>query len=48
MLKKALTELRGQYATLRFGVALGNPAEAFYYSLGFLPGVTQYTLSLLP
>jgi ribosomal protein S18 acetylase RimI-like enzyme len=48
MLRKALTELRGQYATLRFGVALGNPAEAFYYSLGFLPGVTQYTLSLLP
>lgn len=44
MLKKALTELEGQYATLRFGVALGNPAEAFYYNLGFLPGVTQYTL----
>ena len=44
MLKKALTVLKSEYPTLRFGVAAGNPAESVYHSLGFLPGVTQYTL----
>ena len=44
MLKKALSALYGEYPVLKFGVAVGNPAEAFYYDLGFLPGITQYRL----
>jgi len=46
MLKKALTALHGVFATVKFGVAVGNPAEAFYYSLGFLPGVAQHKLRI--
>jgi ribosomal protein S18 acetylase RimI-like enzyme len=46
MLKKALTILKSEYSILRFGVAMGNPAESVYYNLGFLSGVTQYTLAI--
>jgi ribosomal protein S18 acetylase RimI-like enzyme len=48
MLKKALTILKSEYPTLRFGVAIGNPAEAVYYSLGFLPGTAEYRLVMPP
>jgi hypothetical protein len=41
-----LTTLAGEFPTLRFGVAIGNPAEAFYYRSGFLPGPAQYELAL--
>jgi len=44
MMRRALAALAGEFPTLRFGVAMGNPAEAFYYRLGFLPGPPQYTL----
>ena len=46
MLKRALTALHGEFATLKFGVAVGNPAEMFYYSLGFLPGVAEHKLRM--
>ena len=46
MLKEALAALDGQCSTLRFGVAVGNSAEAFYQKLGFLPGVCQHYLVL--
>ncbi|MCC7409905.1 MAG: GNAT family N-acetyltransferase [Phycisphaeraceae bacterium] len=47
MLRTALSALYGEFAVLKFGVAAGNPAEAFYYELGFLPGVTQHKLTLI-
>jgi len=46
MLKRALTKLSRDYATLRFGVAAGIPAEALYHGLGFVPGVTHYRLAM--
>jgi GNAT superfamily N-acetyltransferase len=47
MLQKALGELHGHFPVLKFGVALGNPAEALYFSQGFLPSPAEYRL-LLP
>lgn len=44
MIRQALAALAGKFPALRFGVAMGNPAEAFYYRLGFLPGPPQYKL----
>ena len=46
MLRKALTALAGRRPTLKFGVAVGNSAEAFYQSLGFVAGPTQHFLRL--
>ncbi len=48
MLKKAMAVLAPHYSTLRFGVAAGNAAEAFYFHLGFMPGITQYSLVMQP
>ena len=48
MLKKALSVLKSEYSTLRFGVAAGNSAESFYHNLGFIPGVVAYTLIMPP
>jgi hypothetical protein len=31
---------------LKFGVAIGNAAEAFYYDQGFLPGPAEHRLWL--
>lgn len=46
MLQRALSELHGHFPVLKFGVAVGNPAEAFYYSQGFLAGPAEYKLLL--
>ncbi len=48
MLRRALTGLAEQFPTLRFGVAIGNPAEAFYYRSGFAASPPQYELALGP
>ena len=44
MVQNALTVLHGERPTLKFGVAAGNPAEAFYHRLGFLAGPVHYVL----
>jgi len=41
MLKKALHELRNEYAVLRLYVMEGNDAEHLYYKMGFMPGVLE-------
>lgn len=46
MLQKALSVLHGKFPVLTFGVAVGNPAEAFYYNMGFLPGPVQHKLEM--
>lgn len=48
MLRRALSALHGHYPVLKFGVAPGNPAEAFYYATGFLPGIVHHRLLLDP
>jgi len=48
MVQKALTVLHEQRPTLKFGVAVGNLAEAFYHSLGFLAGPAHYVLLMPP
>ena len=48
MVQKALTVLQGHRTTLKFGVAVGNPAEAFYENLGFLAGPTDHVLLMPP
>ena len=48
MVQQALTILHGERPTLKFGVAAGNPAEAFYHRLGFLAGPVQYVLLMPP
>jgi ribosomal protein S18 acetylase RimI-like enzyme len=48
MLLNALTVLHGHRPTLKFGVAVGNPAEAFYEALGFLAGPTGHVLLMPP
>lgn len=39
MIKRALTVLNKEYSVLRLFVTMGNPSEAVYYELGFVPGV---------
>ena len=46
MLKRAMTVLSGKCPLVKVQVFVGNPAEALYYRLGFLPGVDRHTLSM--
>jgi len=48
IVQHALTVLHGERPTLKFGVAAGNPAEAFYHRLGFLAGPVGYVLVMPP
>ena len=48
VVQEALTVLHGERPTLKFGVAAGNPAEAFYHRLGFLAGPVHYVLLMPP
>ena len=48
MVRMALDALHGHRPTLKFGVAAGNPAEAFYHSMGFLAGPAHYVLNMPP
>lgn len=44
MVQHTLSVFHGHYPLLKFGVAAGSTAEAFYYNLGFLPGPVHYVL----
>lgn len=48
MVRNALSVLHGHRPILKFGVAAGNPAEAFYQNLGFLAGPAHYVLLMPP
>jgi len=48
MLKRALTELHGEYPIMRLGLLQGTYAESVYYNLGFMPADVEVEVCVLP
>jgi len=46
MLRHAANALHGEYPLIRLGVAVGNPAQGLYHSVGFMPGPVQYSVRI--